>query len=107
MPRRFAEEKKQKWEELILQHRESGLSIQCWCQKNKVTVSSFYMWRDRLFPKILDHSSFKELSPAQEKTSFNESKISIEYQGFCIHLDQCSDISALKQCLTALKEVGC
>jgi len=107
MSRGFSKEKKLKWGQLILQQRKSGLSIRCWCQKNKVTVSSFYIWQDRLFPKILDRSSFKELSPAQEKASFNESTISIEYQGFCVHLGQCSDISALIQCLKALKEVGC
>jgi hypothetical protein len=107
MPRGFSEEKKQKWEKLILQQKKSGLSIRCWCQKNKVTVSSFYIWQDRLFPKSLDRSSFKELSAVREKALFNESTISIEYQGFCIHLEQCSDISALKQCLKALREAVC
>src|SRR5438105_2547007 len=87
MPRPFSEEKKQKWEQLISQQRESGLSIQRWCQKNEVFISSFYYWQDRLFPKTLRRSSFKELSPAKEKTPFNESKIFIEYQGFCIHSD--------------------
>lgn len=107
MSKPFSEEKKQEWEQLILQQKESGLSVRCWCQKNEITIDSFNYWRGKLFPKSLDRSSFKELTSVQDKTPFNEAKISIEYQGFCIHLGQCSDVSVLKRCLQALKEAGC
>jgi transposase len=36
------------WQELISQHRQSGLSVKAFCQKRGVCEQSFYSWRKRL-----------------------------------------------------------
>jgi transposase-like protein len=36
------------WRELISQHRQSGVSVKAFCQKQGVCEQSFYSWRKRL-----------------------------------------------------------
>lgn len=101
MPK-LSPEKKLEWEERIRNQRESGLSIEKWCQQNQILPHRFYYWRDRLLPKLgLDRSSFTEL--VQTKGS----GICIEYHGIRIHLERNFDPSILKECLSVLKELKC
>ena len=115
MSRPASKEEKQQWKEKILKQRESGLSIGFWCRQNNIPVHTFRYWQSKLLPKLnFKRSAFKEIS--QQKTVafklpiFNPKKkaeITIEYQGAYIYIDREVDISALRQCLKALKEISC
>jgi hypothetical protein len=51
------------WRELILQQRHSGLRILAFCQRQRVAVSSFHMWRSRLHRR--DHQTSNGSGPAR------------------------------------------
>lgn len=99
MPAPASAEKKQEWQNIILRQRQSGLSINRWCQENHVTTSAFYYWQKKRYPKRpLNRSNFTEV--VEEKpTGFT-----IEYGGFQIHFDPQFDSSSLKRFLNTLRE---
>lgn len=103
MPRPCSEEKKREWRETILRQRQSGISVVKWCLKNNITAHTFGYWRDKLFPKPLLKDSFKEI----HDSSLEGTGISIHCNGVHIHLERHFDLSTLKQCLKALKELSC
>ena len=57
-----SEEKKLEWKNLIEQQRQSGLSVDKWCRQFQIRPSTFQYWKDKLFPKQLQKSSFAELN---------------------------------------------
>jgi hypothetical protein len=102
MPAQASAEKKQEWQNIILRQRQSGLSINRWCQENHIATSVFYYWQKKLFPKQpLSRSSFTEL--AEEK----QTGFTIEYGDFQIHFDPQFDSSSLKRFLNTLRETKC
>lgn len=95
-------EKRLEWKERILAQQASGLSATKWCHQNQVSLSSFFYWKDRFFPKQkLFRSSFTELS------HINGSGISLEYHGVRISLERDFDPLILKRCLFTLMELRC
>lgn len=36
------------WDEIVTRQRQSGLSVQAFCEQEGVTAASFYVWRSRL-----------------------------------------------------------
>lgn len=116
MPKPASAEVKQRWKENILKQRESGLSIRNWSRQNNISEHTFRYWQNKIFPQAtLDRTVFKEIS--QQKTiSFKLPKmdksrkatgITIEYQGAYIYVNREVDISILRLCLKALKEISC
>jgi len=61
MAKPLSEDKKLKWKCLIEEQRQSGLSINKWCQQQSLVPNTFHYWKDKLFPKELQTSSFVEL----------------------------------------------
>jgi hypothetical protein len=53
MPISPSAEKRLEWETKLRQQKESGLSVDRWCRENQVTSTSFYYWKERLYPKPL------------------------------------------------------
>ena len=95
-------EKRNEWEERIRQQQASGLSIERWCQANEIKTHAFHYWKDQLNQKTpLNRSFFTEL--VNTKTP----GISIEYQGFRIHVDKNFDSATLQDCLTVLRGMKC
>ena len=47
MPGPLPAEKKIEWEEKIRQQRESGLSIERWCEQNQIATHVFHYWKTR------------------------------------------------------------
>ena len=39
---------KEQWRARLLAHARSGQAVTAWCRANKVNVSTFYAWRNRL-----------------------------------------------------------
>jgi hypothetical protein len=61
MPARASEAKQLEWKNCIERQRHSDLSIEKWCLQNQIRPHTFYYWRDKLFPKQLQKSSFTQL----------------------------------------------
>lgn len=101
MPSTSSLEKQKIWEEKILQQRQSGLSVQRWCQEHQINPHTFQYWKEKLFPKTtFSRSSFAELS------SLPSTGITLECQGVHIHLDKHFDSATLKHCLQVLKAIS-
>lgn len=47
----------EQWQALINQHRNSGLSIEQFCQQQKLARSCFYTWRKRLSEQAIQNSN--------------------------------------------------
>lgn len=96
-----SEDATQKWQQNILDQRQSGLSIAAWCRQNAIPCHIFHYWQRKLSPKpFLTRSAFSELASKEAA----KPTITLEYQGFSIHLDQHFDSIALKRCLEVLKK---
>lgn len=65
MPKPLSEDKKLEWKNLIEQQHQSGLSIDKWCRQFQIQPHAFYYWKDKLFPKSLQKTSFTELNVKQ------------------------------------------
>lgn len=102
MPKPVSSEKKLEWAEKIRTQKESGLSIERWCNQNQIRPHIFHYWKEQLFPKPLPrHLNFSELSNAKE------TGIVIEHGNLRIRLDKHFDPCILKQCLALLMEIKC
>lgn len=89
------------WQEKIAQQQDSDLSIARWCKENQVVICQFHYWKSKLFPKKFDATGFTELVDVKNVG------ITIEYDGFRIHLDPNFDAVTLKRCLSVVKEGKC
>lgn len=108
MPKPVSATVRNQWKEKIIDQSQSGLSIASWCRQNNIKVHTFIYWRAKCQPKSIDRSDFKEVQIQQiADTNPKKSGISLQYQEFCIHLDQQFDSAALKHCLQILKELSC
>lgn len=109
MPKAFPESISNQWKERVKNQRESGLTIAAWCRQNNFTSHTFYYWRDKFSPKAtIKRENFKEIAERQIVDNENhQSGVCVQYQEFCIHLDQGFNMATLKQCLRALKELQC
>ena len=108
MPKPVSDALRNQWKEKIIDQSQSGLSIAAWCRQNNIKIHTFIYWRDKCQPKSIDRSDFKEV-PIQQivDTLPKKSGISLQYQEFCIFLEQQFDATALKHCLQILKELSC
>lgn len=101
MPQPVSEEVKEKWKNLVIEQRQSGLSIAEWCRQKEIVVHTFYYWRDKFLPKSqLNRSAFSEITDRKRC----QKGITLEYQGVRILLEQDFDPSILKRCIEVLKE---
>ena len=62
MPIPASEAKQLEWKNLIEQQRQSSLSVEKWCLQNQIRPHTFRYWKEKLFPKQLQKSSFTELN---------------------------------------------
>lgn len=62
MPRPSSEEVQNEWKRCIEQQSQSELSIEKWCLQNQIRPHTFHYWKDKLFPRQLEKSSFTELN---------------------------------------------
>jgi hypothetical protein len=95
----ISSEKRAEWAENIRQQRNSGLNATSWCRKNQIPHSTFVYWKDCLSSKTPMRRS--RIKPIDAPVT---AKISIEYQGVCIHFDEIFDFAALKNYLSALRK---
>ena len=101
MSKSLSQEEKQKWIDIIQTQKQSSLSIAQWCRENRITVHSFYYWKDKLFPQTLARSDFVELNDK------NESGITVVFNQLRIHLEKGFDPLSLKTCLDVIRKYPC
>ena len=93
-------EKRSEWAENIRQQRNSGLNATTWCRKHQIAHSTFVYWKDCLSKAPMRRSSFMKSLDASTKT-----RVSIEYRGVRIDLDESIGLATLKNCLSALRDI--
>lgn len=101
MSKSLSEDKKLKWKSLIEEQRQSGLSINKWCQQQNLAPNTFLYWKDKLFSNHLQSSSFVELKVKRSH------EISLQAQGLHIRLGADCDPILRKQLLTLFAEAAC
>jgi hypothetical protein len=101
MPRPASEEKKLEWKNLIEQQDRSGLSIEKWCLQNQIRRSTFLYWKEKLFIKPLQKTSFSELNRKRADT------ISLQARGLHVRLSSDCDPHLRKQLFDLFMEASC
>ena len=101
MPISTSQEKQLEWKNLIEQQRQSDLSIEKWCLQNQIKPHTFYYWRDKLFPKQLEKSSFTELNMKRADA------VSLQARGLYIRMGSDCDPHWRKQLFAMFAGLSC
>jgi len=101
MPRPLSEDKKLEWENLIEQQEQSGLSIEKWCLQNQIKPHTFHYWKEKLFPKSLQKTSFTEFNMKRPNA------ISLQARGVYVRMGGDCDPHFRKQLFALFAEGLC
>jgi nitrate/TMAO reductase-like tetraheme cytochrome c subunit len=101
MSKSLSENKRLEWKRLVEEQRQSGLSIQKWCQQQHLTLNTFHYWKGKLSSKELLSSSFVELKVKRPD------EISLQTRGLHIRVSNDCDPVLRKQLLTLFAEAAC
>ena len=101
MPRPSSEDKKLEWKNLIEQQHQSGLSVEKWCLQNQIRPFTFRYWKEKLFLKPLQKSSFTELNMKKSDA------ISLQARGLYVRMGSDCDPHLRKQLFSLFAEVSC
>jgi len=93
--------KELKWKSIIEEQRQSGLSIKKWCKQKSLMPNTFHYWKNRIFSKEIQTSSFVELKVKQVD------EISLQTRGLYIRLDSDCDPVLRKQLFVLFAEAAC
>ncbi len=97
------EEKRQEWQDKILQQENSGKSVSRWCREHQISYNRFVYWKRRLNSSTsLKRSSFKELPDFPK-----EAGLKIEGRGICITLSDNFDDTILIRLIRAFGGSSC
>ena len=113
MPKRATRRRanrEQFWRDLIRQQRQSGQSIQAFCESQGVSSPSFYSWRKRLNES--NGRPTTQFVPVQieQKTALPAYQWRIEVRltnGTCVRVEPGFDPQALQDVLTVLERQQC
>lgn len=101
MPRPLSEAKKLEWRRLIEEQRQSGISIEKWCQQQNLFPHTFHYWKDKLFPKQPQKTSFAEL------TIKRRDAISLQARGLHVRISSDCDPMLRTQLFALFAEAAC
>lgn len=101
MPIPTPEEKKLEWKNLIEQQRQSGLSIEKWCRQNQIVPHTFHYWKDKLFPRPLQKSSFTELNMKRSDA------VALQARGLYVRMGSDCDPLLRKQLFALFASLPC
>ena len=95
-------EKREYWLEHFEKYRESGLSVQSYCDRERITKSTFDYWKTR-FRKEVPESGFVAITPSAGALSSvrRPEVVKIELRGGTVI--RVADLSALDTVLRALQ----
>ena len=89
------------WKENLQKQQESGLSVAQWSRQNNIPSYAFHYWKRKLSHLPLSRASFSEIKTSQQN------KITIEFRGFFIHVNEGFEEQILKRCLVLLRHFSC
>jgi hypothetical protein len=100
------------WKERVSEWQKSGKSLRAWCQENKIPVTTFYGWRNRLKKP---NGKTKQTTCIKAKAEFIELKdkksddsgVILECGGVKIYLKAEFDPLILRQCVDYLRGAPC
>ena len=72
-----------------------------WCRQNQISPHNFRYWKDKLFPKSLQKSSFTELNMRRPDA------VSLQARGIYIRVGSDCDLHLRKQLFALFAEVSC
>lgn len=101
MPNPSSENNQIEWKNRIEEQRQSGLSINKWCQQNQIPPTSFHYWKEKFSPKQLQKSSFAELSIKRADA------ISLQARGLHVRIGSDCDPILRKQLFVLFAEAAC
>jgi hypothetical protein len=101
MPKPASEDKKLEWKNLIEQQRQSGVPVEKWCLQNQIPPYTFRYWKEKLFSKPLQKTSFTELNIKRPDA------ISLQARGIYIRIGTDCDLSLRKQLFALFAEASC
>ena len=101
MPIAASENKQLEWKNLIEQQSQSGLSVNKWCLQNQIRSSTFQYWKDKLFPRRLQKSSFAELNIKRPDA------LSLQARGIYVRMSSDCDPYLRKQLFALFAELPC
>jgi hypothetical protein len=101
MPHPASEDKQLEWKTRIEQQRQSGLSIEKWCLQHQIRPYNFHYWKEKLFPKQLQKSSFTELNMRRSDA------ISLQARGLHIRMGSDCDPHLRKQLFALFAGLSC
>lgn len=101
MPSPTSEDKQLEWKNLIERQRQSGCSIEKWCLQNQIRPHTFHYWKDKLFPRQLQKSSFTELNMKRPDA------ISLQAQGLYVRVGRDCDPHLRKQLFAMFAGLSC
>lgn len=101
MPSPSSESKKLEWTKLIEQQRQSGLSVEKWCLQNQIRPYTFRYWKEKLFSKPLQKTSFTELNVKRSDA------VSLQAPGIYVRLGVDCNPNLRKQLFSLFAEASC
>ena len=91
MPNPASEDRQLEWKNIVEQQRKSDLSIEKWCLQHQIKPHTFHYWKDKLFPRQLQKSSFTELNMKRPNV------IALQAQGLYVRMGRDCDPNLRKQ----------
>jgi len=96
-------ERRKFWTELITRHKQSGKTVEAFCQENKVGGPSFYAWRKRLTEKS-PAVGFALVETSAVRPQGGEPVELILSSGDRLHIHPGVDAATLRLVLSVLRE---
>ncbi len=100
------------WASLIEEQKRSGLTVRGWCKEHHVSVSTFYLWQNRLFKSITvkqpmvacpTEPSFVEVTPIKQISQSTPS-ICLQYDNVKVSIESGADPATVQAVILALQK---
>lgn len=96
------------WQQMLSDHRQSGMTVKAFCAEKKISCPSFYQWKQRLQSKPVDPANNSivpvKLIPMQSCTAASNRFVQILTPGgFSIRVDSSMRAEDLAELLRAIE----
>jgi hypothetical protein len=97
----------QLWHQRLQRFRHSGLRVAEFCDRERISVASFYAWRRRLHDAA-PAGTTPGFVPVRVVSSANHAPVELVLpSGFVLRLNSDTDLNWLRQLLALLQEPSC
>ena len=102
------EQKERQWRSWIGEWQASGLSVQAFCQRRGLTVSSFYAWRRVLQRRDAERATFVPVQVVADAGPTQSNALEVVLtNGLTVRVPPGFDVVALQQLLAVLEGQPC